>query len=392
MIILVLNLGSTSFKFKLFDFSDSENALIDGVVENIGSPRGTYRVNLPKGTDKGDCICREHDDAVDLCFSILLKSGIIASISDVDVVGYKAVHGGTISGARFVDDDLLYVMDRYASLAPAHNPVYTKTMRAVQAKFPGMKQVAYFETAFHATIPDYRATYGVPYRWQTDFGVRRYGFHGSSHSYIAWKLSELEPSSNKIISMHLGGSSSLCAVNEGRSIAESMGATPQSGIFHNNRVGDFDTFCIPDLIRRYDGDVDEVFRQMAANGGFLGISGVSNDLRAVLQARDEGNARADLAVNAFVDAVVGYIGMFTAYLGGLDALVFTGGIGERSPVIRAMICSQLGWLNADLDDPLNEDAREGRINSDRSKVSIWVLPTNEELMVARQASKLLSDN
>ncbi len=392
MIILVLNLGSTSFKFKLFDFSDSENTLIDGVVENIGSPRGTYRVNLPKGTDKGDCICREHDDAVDLCFSILLKSGIIASISDVDVVGYKAVHGGTISGARFVDDDLLYVMDRYASLAPAHNPVYTKTMRAVQAKFPGMKQAAYFETAFHATIPDYRATYGVPYRWQTDFGVRRYGFHGSSHSYIAWKLSELEPSSNKIISMHLGGSSSLCAVNEGRSIAESMGATPQSGIFHNNRVGDFDAFCIPDLIRRYDGDVDEVFRQMAANGGFLGISGVSNDLRAVLQARDEGNARADLAVNAFVDAVVGYIGMFTAYLGGLDALVFTGGIGERSPVIRAMICSQLGWLNADLDDPLNEDAREGRINSDRSKVSIWVLPTNEELMVARQASKLLSDN
>lgn len=388
MKILVLNLGSTSFKFKLFDFSSGEKVLAGGGVESIGSPKGAYIIKIPGLEEKGECTCAVHGDAMDLCIDRLVEHSVIKSIGDVDAVGYKAVHGGSITGARFVDDELMKVMDDFSSFVPAHNPIYLSTMRALRDKYPQLRQVAYFETSFHATMPEYRAVYGVPYQWYREYGIRRYGFHGSSHSYIAWKLHELEPSAKRIISIHLGGSSSLCAIKDQISIAESMGATTQSGLFHNNRVGDLDTFCIPDLIKRYNGDADEVFKQLSTNGGFLGISGVSNDLREVLKAREEGNKRADLAVSAFVDSIVGYIGMFTAYLGGLDSIVFTGGIGQHSPVIREMVCDQLSWLSLYLDQDKNLNAAEERVDTAESRVSVWVLETNEELMVARQVEKL----
>lgn len=391
MKILVLNLGSTSFKFKLFDFSSGENVLASGGVESIGSAKGAYRVTLSGLVDNGECHCAEHGDAMDLCINILIKNNVIHSIADVDITGYKAVHGGHITGARFVDEDLMKVMDDFALLAPVHNPIYVKTMRFLRDKYPQLKQVAYFETSFHATMPEYRAIYGVPYEWVTDYGIRRYGFHGSSHSYIAWKMNELEPSAKRIVSIHLGGSSSMCAIKDGKSIAESMGASLQSGLFHNNRVGDFDAFCIPDLIKRFNGNVDEVFKQLASKGGFLGISGVSNDLRDVLKARDQGNERAELAVKAFADTIVGYTGMFAAFLGGLDAIVFTGGIGQHSPEVREMVCHELGWLSVYIDSNLNNNPKEERIDSLQSNVSVWVLETNEELMVARQAKNLLKN-
>ncbi len=391
MKILVLNLGSTSFKFKLFDFNQGEDALATGGAENIGSPMSAYRISIAQGglTEKGESHCPEHGDAMDLCIDFLIHNNVIKSIADVDATGYKAVHGGPISGAQYVDDDLLKVMDDYALFAPAHNPVYAKTMRFLKDKYPDLKQVAYFETSFHATMPEYRAIYGVPYQWTTEYGIRRYGFHGSSHSYIAWKMSELEPKARRIVSIHLGGSSSICAIKDGISVAESMGATPQSGLFHNNRVGDFDVFCIPDLIKRYNGDVDEVFNQLATNGGFLGISGVSNDFRDVLKARDEGNRQADLAIKAFADNILGYIGMYTAYMGGLDALVFTGGIGQHNPEVRKMVCLELKWLSLQLDPDKNSQLTEGQLSSSKSKVSVWTLETNEEIMVARQAKKLI---
>lgn len=389
MKILVLNLGSTSFKFKLFDFSFGEKVLASGGVESIGSPKGAYRVNLPDFTIKGECTCAIHGDAMDLCINLLLKNDIIKSIGDVDAVGYKAVHGGSIMGAKFVDNELIKVMDDFSSFVPAHNPIYLSTIRSLQENYPELKQIAYFETSFHATMPEYRAIYGIPYEWGTDYGIRRYGFHGSSHSYISWKMSELDPGARKIVSIHLGGSSSLCAIKDGRSVAESMGATTQSGLFHNNRVGDFDAFCIPNLIKRYNGDVEEVFKQLSTKGGFLGISGISNDLREVLAAREEGNERADLAVKAFVDAIVGYIGMFSAYLGGLDAIVFTGGIGQHSAIIRELVCSELGWLSVHLDNNKNNSNCEEKLSACESKVSIWALETNEELMVARQVKKLI---
>ena len=389
MKILVLNLGSTSFKFKLFDFNKEEHVLAFGGVESIGSDKSSYKVTLSDKNFQGDSLCKEHGDAMDLCINFLVSNQIIGSVSEVDVIGYKAAHGGHIKGARLVDEELMKVMDEYSSFAPAHNPVYVKTMRTLRDKYPGLTQAAYFETSFHATIPEYRTTYGVPYEWQESYGIRRYGFHGSSHSFIAQKLKELDPEAKRVISIHLGGSSSLCAILDGKSIAESMGATPQSGIFHNNRVGDFDVFCIPDLIKRYQGDVDKVFQELSTQGGFLGISGVSNDLRAVLMASEEGDKRATLAVKAFVDGIVGYIGMFTAYLGGLDSLVFTGGIGRNSAIIREKVCKELGYLAVSLDEDTNKRNKEGRMDAGQSKVSIWALETNEELMVARQVMNLI---
>lgn len=391
MKIFVLNLGSTSFKFKLFDFTAGEQVLASGGVESIGSAVGAYQIKFPDSEEKGECTCAVHGEAMDLCVGKLIERSVIRSIGDVEAVGYKAVHGGPITGARFVDDELMGVMEDFSSFVPAHNPIYLSTMRALRDKYPKLKQIAYFETSFHATMPEYRAVYGVPYEWYRDYGIRRYGFHGSSHSYIAWKLQQLEPAARRVISIHLGGSSSLCAIKDQVSIAESMGATTQSGLFHNNRVGDLDVFCLPDLIKRYNGDADEVFRQLSTNGGFLGISGVSNDLRKVLVAREAGNKRAALAVDAFVDTIVGYVGMFTSYLGGLDAIVFTGGIGQHSCAVREMVCDKLGWLSLYLDRDKNKEAGEGRIDAQGSRISVWVLETNEELMVARQAARLMGE-
>jgi acetate kinase len=389
MKIMVLNLGSTSFKFKLFDMAVGEKVLATGEIESIGTDAGKFRISSPDFAKEGSASCALHGDAIDFCFATLREQGLLPSLHELDAVGYKVAHGGPVTGARIIDDGILKIVDDFASFAPAHNPVYARTMRAMRDRHPGLRQVACFETAFHATIPDYRTTYGVPYHWRTEYGMRRYGFHGASHGYIAWRMQELEPEARRIVSMHLGGSSSLCAISDGKSVAESMGATPQSGVFHNNRVGDFDVFCVPDLIRRHDGNVDEVFRQLASGSGFLGISGVSNDLRAILEARKQGHGRAALAVDAFVDAIVGYIGMFTAFLGGLDSLVFTGGIGLRSPAVRSMVCEKLSFYAIGIDGSRNESTKEGRIEAATSRCSVWVLETNEELMVARQTQAAL---
>ena len=204
MKILVLNLGSTSFKFKLFDFNTGEKAIASGGVECIGSPLSAYVINVSGQIDKGECNCAVHGDAMDFCIDMLKKKDVIKSIGDVDAVGYKAVHGGSIIGARQVDDELIKVMDHCSSFVPAHNPIYINTMRSLRDKYPDLKQVAYFETSFHATIPEYEPYMAFHMNGALNTEIRRYGFHGSSHSYIAWKLSELEPSAGRIVSIHLG--------------------------------------------------------------------------------------------------------------------------------------------------------------------------------------------
>ena len=386
--ILILNLGSTSFKFKLYEMGEDESLLCYGSAENIGSG-GSFFVKSPQGnTECGKHACLGHDQAFDLCMTSLDKIGIPIEISELDAIGYKAVHGGSITGSQIVNEDLLKEMEKMAPFAPAHNPVYVAMMRSVRAKYPFLTQIACFETSFHQTVRMERAVYGVPFEWVNEYGIRRYGFHGSSHSYIAWKMSKIAPNAKQVISLHLGGSSSLCAINEGESIATSMGATPQSGVFHNNRVGDFDVFCLPFLSERLGG-LDKVMEALSNCGGLLGISGVSNDLRTVQQAATEGNKRAQLAIAAFVDAITGYIGMYTAFLGGLDALVFAGGIGFNAISIRKRIVDKLGFLNAKLDDSLNKSGCECRISTPDSHVEIWSLDTNEELMVARGCFELL---
>jgi len=384
--ILVLNLGSTSFKYKLYEMGETgENNLATGHVESIGGS-GTYTQRAAGQRRAGACAAATHMDALALSLDALADMGFPVDMETLDAIGYKAVHGGSLSGALPVDEALLAEMERMVPFAPAHNTVYLKMMRSIRETYPHANQIACFETAFHATIPPERAVYGVPYEWAERLGVRRYGFHGSSHSYIAWKMRRLSPDKRRVISAHLGGSSSLCAILDGQSIATTMGATPQSGLFQNNRVGDLDVFCLPALVKEY-GSLETVLAQLASRGGLLGISGVSGDLRAVEEAAAHGDARAALAIAAFADGVAGYTGMLAAYLGGVDAFVFTGGIGLNSAMMREKIVSRLGFLRAKLEGAA--PGPEGRVSAPDSGVEMWALETNEELMVARGCLKVI---
>ncbi len=385
--IIVLNLGSTSFKCKLYRMDAQETLLATCGVESVGG-RGAYRVKANGKEETGACAAKTHLDALELCLAALARLGLPVELAAMDAVGYKAVHGGSVSGSQRVDEALMAEMERMSVFAPAHNPVYLAMMKSVAERYPGVPQIACFETAFHATIPIERAVYGVPYEWVAQYGVRRYGFHGSSHSYIAWKMGREAPNARRVISAHLGGSSSLCAIRDGRSVAASMGATPQSGVFHNNRVGDLDVFCLPVLARELGG-LDAAMTALSAQSGLKGLSGVSNDIRDVESAADAGDERAQLALDAFADEIVGYIGMYTAYLGGLDALCFTGGIGTNDAWLRGRVADRLGFLNAKLDPARNVRGYEGKISAADSGVEVWALETNEELMVARGCARLL---
>ncbi len=370
--IMVLNLGSTSFKYKLFEVDEEESQIAEGGLDHVGASGGM-----------------SHMDAFAETESELKKKGVLESFEGLDAVGYKAVHAGDLTGARVIDDGILKIMEQYSVFAPAHNPVYIRVMKEMRKRFPKLLQIGYFETSFHAGIPEKRVLYGVPYEWKARLGIRRYGFHGSSHSYIAWKMGQEAPECKKIISFHLGGSSSVCAIEEGRSIASSMGATPQSGVFQNNRVGDIDMFCLPGLMKEYEGDWEKILKDLSSKGGLLGVSGISNDLRDIEAAAEAGNVHAKLAIDAYVDNLVGYAGMFDAYLRGADALVFTGGIGKGSSLIRRNVCEALAYKGIFLDESANETGKEGKISREESRVKVFVWKTNEELMVMRQCLKLL---
>ena len=386
--LLLLNLGTTSFKFQYYDYSTGETAIAGGMVEGLGGS-GSCRIVWPEGETYSACSCQTCTDAFELCGGILREKGVLKEIQDLDAVGYKAVHGGPLSGTRLVDDELLQTMEDFVPLAPAHNPVYLELMRSLRRRYPSLTQAVRFETSFHATIPEYRSAYGVPYRWGEELGIRRYGFHGSSHEYIAGRMRELDPDAKRIISIHLGGSSSLCAIRDGKSIASSMGATPQTGLFQNNRVGDFDVCCIPRLVQEY-GSVDAVMKILCTQSGLLGLSGVSNDLREVLAARAEGNRHAELAVRAFADNIVGFVGMFAAYLGGLDAIAFTGGIGQNCRQLREIVCENLGMFRARIMPDMDYPGYDCRISTRESGIAVWVIRTNEEQVLASHIRSLLS--
>ena len=389
--IFIMNLGTTSFKFKLYLFSaEQQQVLASGEIESIGASESAYALQLGEAQkERGTAPIPDHGAGFAFCVERLQQSGILSDMDDLDAVGYKAVHGGSLSGTQPVDDELLEEMERMVPLVPAHNPIYLQAMRDIGNRYPNLKQIARFETSFHGTIPDYRTTYGVPYKWREELGIRKYGFHGSSHEYIAGRVQQLCPEAKRVISCHLGGSSSICAILNGQSIATTMGATAQSGLFNNNRVGDFEVFCLPMLADHYDGSYEKVLKVLSKESGLLGLSGVSNDLRQVLQAMDEGNAQAKLAVETLVDNIVGYIGMYTAYLGGLDALVFTGGIGLHSDRIRQMVCSRFGYLGLALDVEKNAAATTELISSGHSSVAVYRIKTDEEVVVARNVYGML---
>ena len=396
MKILVANLGSTSFKYRLYDLGDpAEPLLAQGAVERIGSDNA--KVTLRSGKGEAEMVepVLDHAAAVQICLDQLTSPefGVIADAGDVAAIGFKAVHARGLTGVHRVNSSLLDAMEAYAEVAPAHNPPYVKAMRMLHARFPGLPLVAAFETGFHETIPEARRRYAVPEEWATEFGIKRWGFHGASHRYIGGRMATLLGRDDaKIISCHLGGSSSLCAIEAGKSVATSMGMSPQTGLPQNNRVGDFDIFALPAIMNETDLTLAQVLDVLANKSGLLGIAGF-NDLRDIEKAADAGNADATLALEMFIASARHYLGAYLLELGGADAIVFTGGIGENSARVRAGVCKNLGWFGIAMNWEANAAATgEQVVSTAESRVAVWCVPTNEEIVVARQCRDLLSGN
>jgi acetate kinase len=393
MKILVANLGSTSFKYRLFDMTD-ERVLGRGGVERIGSERARCFVWTGDCSEEQHLEAPDHAAAVRLCLQQLSdpKLNCLKDPSELAAIGFKAVHAEGLSGVHRVDERVLAAMESYADIAPAHNPPYVTAMRLLAKELPELPLVAAFETGFHETIPPSRRLYAVPLEWGEQYGVQRWGFHGASHRYIGERMARLLRNSQiRVISCHLGGSSSLCALRAGKSVANSLGMSPQSGLPHNNRVGDFDVFALPVLMRRTGKTLEQLLDDLANHSGLKGLSGVGGDLRDIETAAAAGDERATLAMGVFAESVRHYLGAYLVQLGGADAIVFTGGIGENSPAMRAAICANLDWFGIAIDPALNMKGEpESRIDALGSRIQLWVMPTNEELIVARQAKELLA--
>ena len=392
MKVLVANLGSTSFKYRLLDMDD-ERQLARGGIERIGSPESRSTVEI--GQQQRDAVLNvpDHAEAVRQCLAQLTdpEIGCLEDAAEVSAIGFKAVHGGRYSGVQRVTSELLDEMEKMNHLAPAHNPPYIAAMRQLNQQLPDIPLVAAFETGFHQTIPDRNRRYAIPREWAEEALVQRWGFHGASHRYLAVRTAELLGRDDlRIISCHLGGSSSMCAIRDGQSVANSFGMSPQSGLPHNNRVGIFDPFALPGIMKHTGKSLDEVLDALASQSGLLGISGVSGDVRDLAEAAASGNDRAQLALDVFATEVRHYLGAYLVELGGADVIVFTGGIGENRTDFRDAVCRDLETFGIELDPTANHQAQgEARISTETSRTQIWVVPTNEELIVARQAKALL---
>lgn len=392
MKILVANLGSTSLKWRLFDFAGGgERLLHKGGFERVA----------------------DHSQAIEDCLAQLKEAGHIASERDLGAVGFKTVLARGVTGCVRLDPVAIAAMESYNAIAPAHNPPYVAGARLFARRLPGVPLVGLFETAFYQWMPDAATRYGVPAAWH-EAGVRRWGFHGASHKFIAERSAELlgrpdvaarvrdlylnggttpvQTPALRVISCHLGGSSSITGIRDGIALGNSLGMSPQSGLPHNNRVGDLDAMAVPFAQRALGLSLDEVERQLARDGGLKGVSGVSNDIRDIQTAADQGNPRARQAIDFYVHEIRRWIGAYLVELGGLEALVFTAGIGENRTEIRAAVCAGLGGLGIAVDPATNTATRavEAVISPANSPVRVMVIPTNEELVVAREVNRLLT--
>jgi len=388
MKILVANVGSTSFKYRLFDMAD-ESVLAEGRLERIGSVLSPVNHHIGSLKIETEQVFPDYPSAIGDVITRLTdrNTGVLKDLTELDAVGFKTVHMRGQSGTYLLDEDILGRMADYNDLAPAHNPPYIQAIRIFADLYPELPLVGLFEPAFHTTIPDYAYIYGVPYAWYQKYGVRKYGFHGASHRYVAQIVPRLlgrDPNNLKTISCHLGGSSSLCAIKNGQSIDTSMGFSPQDGLLNGTRNGSLDAFIIPFVMDRENLTTRDIRRILSDESGLLGISGVSGDVRDLEAAMKGGNDRARLALEACCYGAKKEIGAFSAAMGGLDAIAFAGGIGERSIEVRHRICDGLAFLGVHLDGNANRNAPEqGTISSPHSKVKILIVKTDEERIVAQ---------
>lgn len=396
MKVLVINSGSSSVKYQLFNMQDN-SVLAKGLVERIGI-QGSLLTHHPVGKAlyRSDHEISDHSLALEMIFEALTHSdyGVLENVDEIHAIGHRVVHGGEVFREPvMVTESVKEDIRALSQLAPLHNPANLLGINACEKAIPGVKQVAVFDTSFHSTIPRHAYMYGIPYEYYKKYGVRKYGFHGTSHKYVAQRAAAMlgRPLEElKLISCHLGGGSSITAILGGHSINTSMGMTPLEGVVMGTRCGDIDPAILPFLMEKENLSYQEVNNIMNNKSGVLGISGVSSDFRDIEKAADEGNDRAGLAIEVFIHRVRKYIGAYVADLNGIDGLIFTAGLGENSPEIRAGICEGLDFLQIWIDPEKNAArGKEADISTSASKAKVLVIPTNEELMIASETLRVL---
>ena len=357
--ILVINIGSTSLKFQLYNM-DNENVLIKGLIERIGSQDSIIEHNIGKELFKGTInTSLGYSSAIQAMLDVIVRNkknrtGVIENLSEIKAIGFKTVHCGENFQSSLVDDNIINIMEEYSNVVPAHNPPYINAIKQFKKALPSIPLVGVFETNFHKDIPDYAHIYSIPYEWYKKYNIRRYGFHGASHRYISETVSKIfQSNSLKIISCHLGGSSSISAIKDGKSLENSMGFSAQAGVPMSKRCGDLDPFVIPFIMNKEHLGFEKIMEVLVKQSGLLGISGLSGDMRD-LEENYNSNYQASLAINAFVYQIKKYIGSYFAVLDGLDVLTFEGGIGEKSPLVREKICYGMESLGIFLDYKKNQ--------------------------------------
>lgn len=397
MKILVINAGSSSLKYQLIDM-ETEAVLAKGLCERIGID-GSKLNHTPQGGDKIviEKDMKDHSDAINMVLDALVDSnyGVISDMSEISAVGHRVVHGGELfSKSVIINDEVKAAVNECIPLAPLHNPANLIGIDACEKAMPNVPQVGVFDTAFHQTMPEEAYMYGLPYELYTENKIRRYGFHGTSHKYVSSRTAEIlgkDISDLKIITCHLGNGSSITAVDKGKSVATSMGLTPLAGTVMGTRCGSIDPAIVKFIADNRNLSLDEVDKLLNKESGVYGISGVSSDFRDLDSAASDGNKRAQLALDMFVYSVRKYIGQYIVQMGGVDAIVFTAGVGENDGKMRESITKGLDFLGISIDTEKNSGLRgkEAFISTDDSKVKVLVVPTNEELMIARETAELL---
>ncbi|WP_066639325.1 acetate/propionate family kinase [Desulfolucanica intricata] len=398
MKVLVMNCGSSSLKYQLLDM-DTESLLAKGLVERIGIS-GSFLTHEPSGKDKVviETEMKNHTVAIKLVLDALVnpEHGVISNMKEIDAVGHRVVHGGeTFTASAIVTEEVMQGIIDCQDLAPLHNPANIMGIEACKSLMPDVPQVAVFDTAFHQTMPEASYIYGLPYEYYEKYKIRRYGFHGTSHKYVSQRAAAMlgkQPSEVKIITCHLGNGASIAAVNGGQVVDTSMGFTPLEGLVMGTRCGLIDPAIMPFIMEKEGLSAKEMDTLMNKKSGVLGISGISSDMRDIENGIKEGNNRAKIAIDVYAHYVRKFIGAYAAVMNGVDAIVFTAGIGENSISLRAKICDGLQFLGIELDEEKNNvRGKEVNLSKDGSKVAILLIPTNEELVIARDTKELCSN-
>jgi acetate kinase len=396
MKILVVNCGSSSIKYQLIDM-ENENLMAKGYLEKIGLPDSFLTHNVNGEKHKIEQVIKNHEEGITLVLNQLTHSeyGVINSLDEIGAVGHRVVHGGEkFSSSVLINDEVVDAMRQCIPLAPLHNPAGITGIEACEKVLPGVPMVAVFDTSFHQTLPEKAYLYTIPYEYYEKYGIRKYGFHGTSHRFVSKRVAQIlnKPVEDlKIVTCHLGQGGSLCAVEGGKSVDTSMGLTPLAGIPMGSRSGDIDPSIVTFLMKNENLTPDEMDTILNKKSGKLGVSGISFDDRDIEKAAEEGNQRAKLAIDTFAYQVAGYIGRFVAQMNGVDVITFAGGVGENGLEVRKQICDYLTFLGIQIDDSKNNcRGKEVEISTPDSKVKVFVVPTNEELMIARDTMEIVN--